>query len=56
MNNDAVRGYITLTLKNLKYNPEEIERILDELHMQFDTITEYEAEQYYYSGDWKDEE
>ena len=34
---------------------EEIEKFLDELHLQFDTITEYEAEQYYYSGVWKNE-
>lgn len=55
MNNDSARGYFILTLKNLGCKEEEIEKFLDELHLQFDTITEYEAEQYYYSGVWKNE-
>lgn len=55
MTNDAVRGYVILTLKSLEYKKEEIENILSELHMQFDTMTEFEAEQYYYCGDWKNE-
>ena len=55
MNNDNARGYFILTLKNLGCKEEEIEKYLDELHLQFDTITEYEAEQYYYSGVWKNE-
>ncbi len=55
MNNDSVKGYFILTLKSLGCKAEEIEKILDELHIQFDTITEYEAEQYYYSGAWKNE-
>ena len=53
MTNDSVRGYFVITLKNLGYKEEEIEKVLDELYLQFDTITEYEAEQYYYSGAWK---
>ena len=53
MNNDSVRGYIILTLKSLDYKEDEIDKILDELRLQFDTITEEEAEQYYYSGDWR---
>lgn len=55
MSNDSARGYIVMTLKNLGYKEEEIEKILDELHLQFDTITEYEAEQYYYSSKWREE-
>ncbi len=47
MNNDSVRGYFVLTLKSLGYNTKEIDKILDELHWQFDTVSEYEAEQYY---------
>ncbi len=54
MNNDSVRGYIILTLKSLGYKEDEIDKVLDELHLQFDTITEEEAEQYYYSGDWRE--
>lgn len=54
MSNDSARGYVILTLKSLGYK-EEIEKVLSELHLQFDTITEYEAEQYYYSGAWKNE-
>ena len=53
MNNDSVRGYFILTLESLGYKEEEIEKILDELYMQFDTITEYEAEQYFLSGKWR---
>lgn len=53
MNNDSARGYIILALKNLGFKEKQIDEILDELHLQFDTITEYEAEQYYYSGDWR---
>lgn len=53
MSNDSAIGYIIITLKNLEYNEAEIEKILDELHTQFDTITEYEAEQYYYSRKWQ---
>lgn len=55
MSNDSARGYVVLTLKTLGYKEEEIEKVLCELHLQFDTITEYEAEQYYYSGAWKNE-
>lgn len=53
MTNDSARGYIVLVLKNLGYKEEDIDKILDELHLCFDTITEYEAEQYYYSGNWR---
>lgn len=53
MNNDCVRGYVILTLKSLGFSEKQIDNILDELHLQFDTITEYEAEQYYFSGDWR---
>lgn len=53
MTNDSVRGYIVLTLKNLGYKEKDIENILEELHLQFDTITEYEAEQYFCSNDWR---
>lgn len=52
MSNDSARGYFVLTLKSLGYKAEE--KILDELYLQFYTITEYEAEQYYYSGVWKE--
>ena len=53
-NNDIIRGYIILTLESLGYKTDEINRILDELYIQFDTITEYEAEQYYLSGKWRE--
>ena len=42
MTNDSARGYIVLVLKNLGYKEEDIDKILDELHLCFDTITEYE--------------
>lgn len=54
MNNDSVKGYFILTLEALGYKEDEIDKILDELFLQFDTITEYEAEQYYLSGKWRD--
>lgn len=53
MTNDSVRGYIVLTLRSLDYKEKEIDRILDELHYFFDTTTENEAEQFYYSGKWR---
>ena len=53
MTNDSVRGYVVLTLKSLDYKEDEIDRILDELHWFFDTTSESEAEQYYYSGKWR---
>ena len=52
MNNDSIRGYVILTLENCGYSKEEINKALDELHLQFDTMTEEEAEQYYLSGVW----
>lgn len=54
MSNDSARGYIILALKQCGYNKEEIDTILGELHYTFDTVTESEAEKYYYSGKWKD--
>ncbi len=44
MTNESAKGYIILALKKLGYKKEEIEKILDELYYQFDTVTEYEAE------------
>lgn len=54
MDNDSVVGYVILALKELGYKEEEIEKVTDELSYQFDTITENEAKQYYYSGKWRD--
>lgn len=56
MTNDSAVGYFIMTLKNLEYDIEEIEKITNELHLQFDTITCNEAEQYYYSQVWREEE
>ena len=54
MTNDSAKGYIILTLKNLGYKEKDINEILAELHLCFDTITEDEAELYYYSEKWRD--
>lgn len=53
MNKDVICGYIILALENLKYSKDDINKIVEELYIQFNTITENEAEQYYLSGDWK---
>ena len=53
MNNDSVKGYVILALKNLGYDLENIEMILDELHYQFDEKTVKEAEDYYNSRVWQ---
>ena len=47
MNNNIIKGYVMLALKNMNYKEKEIEKILDELDYQFDIKTEYEAEKYY---------
>lgn len=55
MSNDSAKGFIVKALKNLGYETEKIKKILDELHYQFDIMTNEEAEQYYYSGKWQEE-
>ena len=47
MTNDSVKGYVILAMKNLGYNKEDIESVIDELHYVFDITTEKEAEQLY---------
>ncbi len=54
MTNDSVRGYIVLTLKNLGYKTEEIEKVLDELHYVLDVTTESAAEQYFLNRKWQE--
>ena len=49
MTNDAVRGYVILAMKELGYTKDKIEEVIDELHYTFDTISEYDAEQFYYN-------
>lgn len=49
MTNDSVRGYVILAMKNLGYEKEKIEEVIDELHYIFDTVSEEEAEQFYYN-------
>lgn len=43
MDNDITRGYVIIALKNLGYESNKIEEVIDELHYVFDTITEEEA-------------
>lgn len=50
--NDIIRDYVILALESLEYSKDAINKILDELYIQFDTVTEYEAQQYYLSGIW----
>ncbi len=49
MTNDAAKGYVILAMKELGYNRDKIEEVLDELHYTFDTTSETEAEQFYYN-------
>lgn len=53
MNNDIIRGYVILAMESLNFPMDVINAVVNELYTQFDTITEYEAQQYYLSGDWK---
>ncbi len=53
MNNDIIKGYVILALKNLGYKAEEIDKVLNELYYLFDTKTEEEAEEYYRSLLWQ---
>lgn len=48
MNNDSCRGYVIQALKNLNYDPEEIEKIIDEMHFVFDVATVQVAEEIYF--------
>ena len=56
MTNNSASGYCVLALKRLGYDEKEINKVLDELDMCFDMVTEYEAEQYLYSDKWKNKE
>lgn len=47
MTNDAVRGYVILAMKELGFKKEDIEKVVDELHYTFDTVSEQQAEQVY---------
>ncbi len=51
--NDIIRGYVILTLESLDYSKDVISNLINELDIQFKTITEEEAKQYYLSDAWK---
>lgn len=52
-NNDVIRGYIILALKNLGYKENDIDKVLDELYYLFDTKSEEEAAEYYNNQMWR---
>lgn len=56
MNNDIIIGYVLLALKNLKYNEEKMEDVLDELRYLFDTVNESDAAEFYTSRKWQEED
>lgn len=50
MTNDSVRGYLVNAMRSLGYDKQKIEEVIDELHNSFDTMTEAEAEKYYFDS------
>ena len=52
-NNDVIKGYIILALKNLGYSLDKIDEVLNELYYLFDTKSEAEVEAYYRSLLWQ---
>ena len=53
MNNDVIKGYVVLALKNLGYDLDKIDEVLNELYYLFDTKSEEEVEMYYRSLLWQ---
>lgn len=53
MNNDIIKGYVVIALKNLGYKEEEIDKVLDELYYLFDTKCEEEVVEYYNNQFWR---
>jgi len=45
--NGACRGYIILAMENCDFSPEDIKRVVSELHYVFDMRSIEEAEQHY---------
>ncbi len=45
--NSACRGYVIWAMENLDFKPEDIKRVVDELHWVFDMKTIDEAEEHY---------
>lgn len=45
--NSACRGYAIWAMENLDFKPEDIKRVVDELHWVFDMKSIDEAEQHY---------
>mgnify|MGYP005812590627 CR=1 FL=1 len=53
MNNDVIKGYTVLALKNLGYDLDKIDEVLNELYYLLDTKSEVEVEAYYRSLLWQ---
>ena len=45
--NGACRGYVICAMENCGFSPEDIHRVIDELHFVFDCKELYEAQQHY---------
>lgn len=46
-NNGACRGYVIWAMENLDFKPEDIKRVVSELHWVFDVKSIREAEEHY---------
>lgn len=49
MSNDSAKGFVVIAMRNLGYEKEDIEKVIDELHYTFDTVTNEQAEKEYYN-------
>ncbi len=54
MTNDSVKGYVILAMKDLGYSLENVDEILEKLEYYFDIFAEGDAEDYYRSLKWQD--
>jgi hypothetical protein len=54
MTNDSVKGYIIFAMKDLGYSLEDVDEILEKLEYYFDIFAEGDAEDYYRSLKWQD--
>ena len=49
-NNNACRGYVIYAMENYGFSPEDIRRVVGELHYVFDFTSLEEAQHHYENG------
>ena len=48
--NNACRGYVIWAMENCNFKPEDIKRVVRELHLVFDMKSIEEADEHYYQS------